>query len=59
MTLYECAGSGPELEALAHEPGQQCYNMRGMQLSCNTYMATWSRGSPVSEITTQSHRIFV
>ncbi|XP_020714773.1 MOXD1 homolog 2 isoform X2 [Ceratitis capitata] len=46
VTLYECAGSGPELEALAHEPGQQCYNMRGMQLSCNTYMATWSRGSP-------------
>uniref|UniRef100_A0A0K8V1I9 MOXD1 2 n=1 Tax=Bactrocera latifrons TaxID=174628 RepID=A0A0K8V1I9_BACLA len=47
ITLYECHGSGPELEALAHEPGQQCHNIRNSQLSqtCNTYIASWSRGN--------------
>ncbi|XP_053955143.1 MOXD1 homolog 2-like [Anastrepha ludens] len=45
MTLYECTGSGPELEALAHEPGHQCHNTRNTQISCHSYMASWSRGS--------------
>ncbi|XP_014093768.2 MOXD1 homolog 2 [Bactrocera oleae] len=47
ITLYECQGSGPELEALAHEPGHQCHNIRSPQLlhTCNTYIASWSRGN--------------
>lgn len=45
ITLYECHGSGPELDALAHEPGHQCHNVRNSQLLCNTYIASWSRGA--------------
>ncbi|XP_039965559.1 MOXD1 homolog 2-like [Bactrocera tryoni] len=47
ITLYECQGSGAELEALAHEPGQQCHNIRSSPLSqtCTTYIASWSRGN--------------
>lgn len=50
ITLYECQGSGPELEALAHEPGHQCHNIRSPQLlhTCNTYIASWSRGNFVN-----------